>query len=169
MKQSIDIFYKALEFLLASLKKENELCLDQRIKWLKDLYLNLFYDNANKRFQPPTPMQALLAFGGRQFNFGTLENNFYSSINNLIVTCQTSQQTGLKSGSNQTHTDSSASCGMLPGDEATANPHIRIQRPNNMENTTGCSSIIFVLIQINLNSSNLTVIPSESKNLIKFY
>ena len=87
MKHSIRIFYQALEYLISNLKKQKELCVDQRIKWLKDLYLNLFYDNANKKFQCPTPMQALLAFGGKQFNFNTLTNNFNSSLYSLIMTC----------------------------------------------------------------------------------
>ncbi len=86
MEKSINVFYHALEFLLNDLKKQRELCVDQRLKWLQNLYLNLFYDNANKRFQCPTPMQALLAFGGRQFNFNTLENNFNASVNNLLLT-----------------------------------------------------------------------------------
>lgn len=85
MKKSIQIFYQGLEFLISTLKKQNELCVDQRLKWLKNLYLNLFYDNSNKKFQCPTPMQALLAFGGRQFNFHTLENHFNSSINNILL------------------------------------------------------------------------------------
>lgn len=126
LKNSIGLFYKALEFLLSNLNNENILCIDQRQKWLKDLYLNLFYDNANKRFQPPTPMQALLAFGGRQFNFNTLEHNFYSSISNLIVNCQSHTSKSTKSDS---------SIGFSKDDtESFHNPQIRIQRPNNMEN-----------------------------------
>jgi hypothetical protein len=84
MKQSIKMFYTGLEFLMANLRRERELCADLRIKWLKDLYLNLFYDNANKKFQCPTTMQALLAFGGRQFNLQTLESNFNIAVNNLL-------------------------------------------------------------------------------------
>ncbi len=87
MKHSIRLFYQALEYLINNLKKQKELCVDQRIKWLKDLYLNLFYDNSNKKFQCPTPMQALLAFGGKQFNFNTLTNNFNSSLYSLIMAC----------------------------------------------------------------------------------
>ncbi len=84
MKNSINMFYNGLDFLMGSLRREKELCTDMRIKWLKDLYLNLFYDNANKKFQCPTTMQALLAFGGRQFNLQTLENNFNTAVNNLL-------------------------------------------------------------------------------------
>ncbi len=87
MKHSIQLFYQALEYLIRNLKKQKELCVDQRIKWLKDLYLNLFYDNTNKKFQCPTPMQALLAFGGKQFNFSTMTKNFNSTLYNLIMTC----------------------------------------------------------------------------------
>ena len=86
MEKSINIFYQALEFLINDLKKQRELCVDQRLKWLKNLYLNLFYDNGHKRFQCPTPMQALLAFGGRHFNLNTLENHFYASVNSLLLT-----------------------------------------------------------------------------------
>jgi len=122
MKKSVGLFYDGIQFLVNTLRKESELCADQRLKWLKDLYLSLYYDNANKKFQSPTPMQALLAFGGRQFNFNTLENNFHSSFNNLITTCSnqilnpdTQQQT-------TTNLDSSM------------NPLIRIQESNNLEN-----------------------------------
>ena len=87
MKKSINLFYNGLEFLVNSFRKEAEMCADQRLKWLKDLYLNLYYDCGNKKFQPPTPMQALLAFGGRQFNFNLLENNFHSSFSSLVTTC----------------------------------------------------------------------------------
>ena len=92
MKKSINIFYQALEYLTNNLKKQRELCVDQRITWLKNLYLNLYYDNANKKFQCPSPMQAILAFGGRLFNFHSLDNHFNSSINNLLLTSFSSNQ-----------------------------------------------------------------------------
>jgi hypothetical protein len=85
MRQSVKVFYTGVEFLVGSLKRERELCTDMRLKWLKDLYLNLFYDNGNKRFQCPTTMQALLAFGGRQFNLQTLENSVNAAVNNLLT------------------------------------------------------------------------------------
>lgn len=85
MKRSVEHFYESLSFLINGLRQVN--CApeyDQRLKWLKDLYLNLFYDNAGKKFQCATPMQALLAFGGRQFNFHSLEANFNTAVNNLL-------------------------------------------------------------------------------------
>lgn len=84
MRQSVKMFYTGVNFLIGQLRKEREMCVDLRLKWLKDLYLNLFYDNSNKKFQCPTVMQALLAFGGRQFNMTTVENNFNVAFNNLL-------------------------------------------------------------------------------------
>ena len=79
-----NFFKKGLDFVIGSLRREREICSDLRIKWLKDLYLNLFYDNPNKKFQCPTAMQALLAFGGRQFNMQTLEANLSTTFSNLL-------------------------------------------------------------------------------------
>jgi hypothetical protein len=133
LKQSISVFYKALEFIVDSLKRENEYCSDQRLKWLKDLYLNLFYDNANKRFQAPTPMQALLAFGGRQFNFNTLEHNFNSSVNNLINNCQANNNSNKANCSNAMF---DSGIGLTTRDEIndscnSSNPQIRFQVTDN--------------------------------------
>lgn len=111
MEKGVNIFYNALEFLLTDLKKQRELCVDQRINWLKNLYLNLFYDNAHKRFQCPTPMQALLAFGGRQFNLNTLENSFHASVNSLLLTLFTN---------NDTHQSDQISNTMAPASQPTA-------------------------------------------------
>lgn len=113
LKQSIGVFFKALKFIVESLRKESEDYSDQRLKWLKDLYLNLFYDNANKRFQAPTPMQALLAFGGRQFNFNTLEHNFYSSVNNLINNCQSTNNNHVHKSRSSSSTYNAAANAML--------------------------------------------------------
>lgn len=86
MKRSVERFYQALSFLVNGLRDVQRADdHDERLKWLKDLYLNLFYDNAGKKFQCATPMQALLAFGGRQFNFHSLEANFNNAVNNILA------------------------------------------------------------------------------------
>ncbi|CAF0890793.1 unnamed protein product [Brachionus calyciflorus] len=90
-KQSITLFYKGLNFLVQNIQKSFQLSPDHRLKWLKDLYLNLFYDQKNKKFKNPTPMQALLAFGGRQFNLNTLESHFNQTINNLLISSLSNQ------------------------------------------------------------------------------
>jgi hypothetical protein len=85
MKKSIYSFYKAIDFITTCLRRKRELCADRRIKWLKDLYLKLFYDNLNKRYQCPTPIQSILAFGGgRSLNINSIETNINNSVNNLI-------------------------------------------------------------------------------------
>lgn len=84
-KQSIQIFYNGLSFLVENLKKCTTAIPDNRIKWLKSLYLSLFYDHKNKNFRNPTPMEALLAFGGRQFNIATLEKYLNRAISNLMI------------------------------------------------------------------------------------
>jgi hypothetical protein len=142
MKKSIGLFYDGIQFLVNTLRKESELCADQRLKWLKDLYLSLYYDNANKKFQSPTPMQALLAFGGRQFNFNTLENNFHSSFNNLITTC-----------SNQILNDTQQTTTNL---DSSMNPLIRIQESNNLENNNNTN--------INNHESNSNSSSTKSRN-----
>ncbi len=135
MKKSIGLFYDGLEFLVESLRKEAELCADQRLKWLKDLYLNLYYDNANKKFQLPTPMQALLAFGGRQFNFNTLENNFHSIFYSLITTCSNQLiSNGLIKPNAVDLLINTNSSNTNDADASLMNPLIRIQESNNLEN-----------------------------------
>ena len=147
MKSSISIFYKALDFLTTSIRKENDYCIDRRLKWLKDLYLNLFYDNANKRFQPPTPMQSLLAFGGRQFNFTTLENNFHSSVNTLINTCS-NQMTNSKSAlTSESPFENLALAQLLNEPESGNNPMIRVQQNYDNVRTQRKSSVSAVSVQ----------------------
>jgi hypothetical protein len=134
LKHSISLFYQALQFLLSNLLTDA----DRRQKWLRDLYLNLFYDNANKRFQAPTPMQALLAFGGRHFNFTTLDANFHTSIANLIATCQATTPTSKPSPSSAVLTDSGIGIGCPRDDEPTLhsnntnlqrNSHVSVKEP----------------------------------------
>ena len=60
-KHSTNACYQSLEFVVNSLMKQRTI-FDQRIKWLKDLYLNLFYDS--KRSQGPTPMESILVYIG---------------------------------------------------------------------------------------------------------
>ena len=84
-KQSIQKFYNGINFLIDYLKKNTTLISDNRLKWLKCLYLNLFYAQKNKNFRNPTPMEALIAFGGQQFNLMTLENYLNQAISNLIM------------------------------------------------------------------------------------
>lgn len=80
MKNSIKIFYQSLDYIIGSMRalRTNGDC---RIKWLKDLYLHQFYEN--KRYQGSTPVESILAFGGRQFNFQCLESQFTCSISSL--------------------------------------------------------------------------------------
>ena len=80
MKNSVKIFYDTLDFIIGCMRalKTNADC---RIKWLKDLYLHQFYEN--RRYQGPTPVESILAFGGRQFNFQCLESQFTCSISSL--------------------------------------------------------------------------------------
>ena len=136
MKNSIGLFYDGLEFLVESLRKEAELCADHRLRWLKDLYLNLYYDNANKKFKPPTPMQALLAFGGRQFNFNTLENNFHAGFSSLITACSNQLiSNGLMKPNTTTITSTTPELQLQTNenDSSLMNPLIRIQESNNLE------------------------------------
>lgn len=86
MKRSVEKFYEGINFLVTGLREAQRFNYDERLKWLKDLYLNLFYDNTGKKFQCATPMQALLAFGGRQFNFHSLEANFNTAVSNILAT-----------------------------------------------------------------------------------
>ena len=59
---------------------KHRLCSDRRIVWLKNQYLSLYHEN--ERFQGPTPMTAILIFGGRQWNSHSLfsyERDYSSS------------------------------------------------------------------------------------------
>lgn len=158
LKQSIGVFFKALEFIVESLRKENEYYSDQRLKWLKDLYLNLFYDNPNKRFQAPTPMQALLAFGGRQFNYNTLEHNFYSSVNNLINNCQSTNNNNNNNAINKSRSSS--------GNNASANVMFDLANglDSNQKDETDTTQIRFQLA----NNGDIFT-KAESKCFLKYF
>ncbi len=58
-------------------------------------------------------MQALLAFGGRHFNFTTLDANFHTSLSNLITTCQAPNKL---TASSALFTDSGIGIGCLKDD-----------------------------------------------------
>lgn len=172
MKQSITIFYKALLYLTNNLRRQRECCVDQRIKWLKDLYLNLFYDNANKKFQCPTPMQALLAFGGRQFNFHSLENHFNSSINSLLIsafnnTAQTSATTNHHEHATEANDVSSSS--NQAQNNSNNNPLIVIQHKNSI----GAQSVNSSSFQKRKSSTSITsfrmknIKPASSRRVVK--
>jgi hypothetical protein len=55
-KYSINMCFQSLEYVINSLTKQRIYC-DQRIKWLKDLYLSLFY---GRRSQGSTPIESIL-------------------------------------------------------------------------------------------------------------
>lgn len=84
-KQSIQTFYHGINFLIQNVKKNNTLITDNRLKWLKFLYLSLFYAKKNKNFRNPNLMEALIAFGGQQFNLSTLQNFLNQTISNLLM------------------------------------------------------------------------------------
>ncbi|CAF0723640.1 unnamed protein product, partial [Didymodactylos carnosus] len=68
-KHCSQIWYSSIEKLLFQYRR-HRLCSDRRIQWLKIQYLLSYYEN--ERFQGPTPMEAILAFGGRQWNSNSL-------------------------------------------------------------------------------------------------
>ncbi|CAF3485478.1 unnamed protein product [Adineta steineri] len=63
------IWYTSIDKLITQYRK-HRLCSDRRIVWLKNQYLSLYHEN--ERFQGPTPMNAILVFGGRQWNSSSL-------------------------------------------------------------------------------------------------
>lgn len=153
MKRSVEKFYEGLSFLINGLREvQHARDYDERLKWLKDLYLNLFYDNANKKFQCTTPMQALLAFGGRQFNFHSLEANFNSAVNNILAMSYSSTHSG-NGTTRQSGNDTSTASGVYSaqnGDDvdtstsnsssAAHNPQIVIQHKNSIGTNSSSSS-----------------------------
>ncbi len=68
-KYCSQIWYSSIDKLITQYRK-HRLCSDRRIVWLKNQYLSLFHEN--ERFEGPTPMTAILAFGGRQWNSNSL-------------------------------------------------------------------------------------------------
>jgi hypothetical protein len=68
-KYCSQIWYLSIDKLVTQYHK-HRLCSDRRIVWLKNQYLSLYHEN--ERFQGPTPMTAMLTFGGRQWNSSSL-------------------------------------------------------------------------------------------------
>ncbi len=68
-KYCSQIWYLSIDKLITQYHK-HRLCSDRRIVWLKNQYLSLYHEN--ERFQGPTPMTAILIFGGRQWNSSSL-------------------------------------------------------------------------------------------------
>lgn len=68
-KYSSQIWYSTIDKLILQYRKHRS-CSDRRIVWLKNQYLFLYHEN--ERFQGPTPMSAILIFGGRQWNSSSL-------------------------------------------------------------------------------------------------
>ncbi|UJR13521.1 hypothetical protein I4U23_000535 [Adineta vaga] len=68
-KYCSQIWYSNIDKLLVQYRK-HRLCSDRRIVWLKNQYLALYHEN--ERFEGPTPMNAILTFGGRQWNSNSL-------------------------------------------------------------------------------------------------
>jgi hypothetical protein len=68
-KHCSQIWYSSIDKLITQYRKHRA-CSDRRIVWLKNQYLSLYHEN--ERFQGPTPMNAVLVFGGRQWNSSSL-------------------------------------------------------------------------------------------------
>ncbi len=68
-KYCSQIWYSSIDKLITQYRK-HRLCSDRRIVWLKNQYLSLYHEN--ERFQGPTPMNAIIVFGGRQWNSSSL-------------------------------------------------------------------------------------------------
>ncbi|CAM4740330.1 unnamed protein product [Rotaria magnacalcarata] len=68
-KYCSQIWYSSIDKLVTQYRK-HRLCSDRRIVWLKNQYLSLYHEN--ERFQGPAPMNAVLVFGGRQWNSSSL-------------------------------------------------------------------------------------------------
>jgi len=68
-KYCSQIWYLSIDKLITQYRK-HRLCSDRRIVWLKNQYLSLYHEN--EHFQGPTPMTAILIFGGRQWNSSSL-------------------------------------------------------------------------------------------------
>ena len=68
-KYCSQIWHSSIDKLITQYRK-HRLCSDRRIVWLKNQYLSLYHEN--ERFQGPTPMNAILVFGGRQWNSSSL-------------------------------------------------------------------------------------------------
>ncbi|CAF1176350.1 unnamed protein product, partial [Adineta ricciae] len=68
-KYCSQIWYSSIDKLIVQYRK-HRLCSDRRINWLKNQYLSLYHEN--ERFEGPTPMTAILIFGGRQWNSSSL-------------------------------------------------------------------------------------------------
>lgn len=68
-KYCSQIWYSSIDKLITQYRKHRT-CSDRRIVWLKNQYLSLYHEN--ERFQGPTPMNAVLVFGGRQWNSSSL-------------------------------------------------------------------------------------------------
>lgn len=68
-KYCSQIWYSGIDKLITQYRK-HRLCSDRRVLWLKNQYLSLYHEN--ERFQGPTPMNAVLVFGGRQWNSSSL-------------------------------------------------------------------------------------------------
>ena len=68
-KYCSQIWYTSIDKLITQYRKHRA-CSDRRIVWLKNQYLSLYHEN--ERFQGPTPMNAVLVFGGRQWNSSSL-------------------------------------------------------------------------------------------------
>jgi hypothetical protein len=68
-KYCSQIWYSSIDKLVTQYRKHRA-CSDRRIVWLKNQYLSLYHEN--ERFQGPTPMNAVLVFGGRQWNSSSL-------------------------------------------------------------------------------------------------
>src|SRR5690349_8770206 len=68
-KYCSQIWYSSIDKLITQYRKHRS-CSDRRIVWLKNQYLSLYHEN--ERFQGPTPMTAIIVFGGRQWNSSSL-------------------------------------------------------------------------------------------------
>ncbi|CAN8024093.1 unnamed protein product [Ixodes persulcatus] len=60
-----EVWYKSIRRLVAMLKQQRQLC-DSRIYWLKETFLQLYYNEQN--CSGPTAFESIKAFGGRKWS-----------------------------------------------------------------------------------------------------
>ncbi|CAF4506861.1 unnamed protein product, partial [Didymodactylos carnosus] len=100
-KHCSQIWYSSIEKLLFQYRY-HRLCSDRRIQWLKVQYLSLYYEN--ERFQGPTPMEAVLVFGGRQWNSSSLfsfERGDHPGVTKKMSTIKSLSNLGLRKRNNK--------------------------------------------------------------------
>lgn len=67
------LWYRGLRRLVRAAQLQRRKQTDKRLQWLKEQYLQLYYENERK--QGPTPAEAIKIFGGRKWSAGTSPGN----------------------------------------------------------------------------------------------